>query len=97
MCVDPALPRTSSPYPVDSVVRAISPNNRIVGYDLARAGALFGMLLVNFSLLFGSGSGVPNWLDWVIGIIRGRGAATFVVLAGAGLSLLSKGQRLCSL
>ena len=69
---------------------ALSPNNRIVGYDLARAGALFGMLLVNFSLLLGSGSSVPNWLDWVIGVIRGRAAATFVVLAGAGLSLLSK-------
>ena len=90
MCVDLALPRTLPPYPVDSVIRAISPNNRIVGYDLARAGALFGMLLVNFSLLFGSGSAVPNWLDWVIGVIRGRAAATFVVLAGAGLSLLSK-------
>ena len=69
---------------------ALSPNNRIVGYDLARAGALFGMLLVNFSLLFGSGSSDPNWLDWLIGIIRGRAAATFVVLAGAGLSLLTK-------
>ena len=69
---------------------ALSPNNRIVGYDLARAGAFFGMLLVNFSLLMGSGSSVSNWLDWVIGIIRGRAAATFVVLAGAGLSLLSK-------
>ena len=69
---------------------ALSPNNRIVGYDLARAGAFFGMLLVNFSLLMGSGSSVSNWLDWVIGIIRGRAAATFVVLAGAGLSLLTK-------
>ena len=69
---------------------ALSPNNRIVGYDLARAGAFFGMLLVNFSLLMGSGSSVSNWLDWVIGIIRGRAAATFVVLAGAGLSLLPK-------
>jgi uncharacterized protein len=69
---------------------ALSPNNRIVGYDLARAGAFFGMLLVNFSLVMGSGSSVSNWLDWVIGIIRGRAAATFVVLAGAGLSLLAK-------
>jgi len=38
----------------------------------------------------GSGSTTPNWLDWVTGIIRGRAAATFVVLAGAGLSLLTK-------
>ena len=61
-----------------------------MAYDLARAGALFGMLLVNFSLLIGSGSSVPNLLDWVIEIVRGRAAATFVVLAGVGLSLLSK-------
>jgi len=88
--MDPALQKIFSPHPVDSTVRALSPNNRIVGYDLARAGALFGMLLVNFSLLFGSGSSVLNWLDWVIEIIRGRAAATFVVLAGAGLSLLTK-------
>ncbi|UCG20647.1 MAG: DUF418 domain-containing protein [Deltaproteobacteria bacterium] len=70
---------------------AVSPSNRIVGYDLARAGAFFGMLVVNFSVLLGSGSSTANWLDWVTGIIRGRAAATFVVLAGAGLSLLSKG------
>ena len=48
------------------------------------------MLLVNFSVLMGSGSSHPNWLDWLAGIIRGRAAATFVVLAGAGLSLLTR-------
>jgi uncharacterized protein len=88
--VDLALRRTFSPHPVDSTDRALSANNRIVGYDLARAGALWGMVVVNFSVLMGSGTSVPNWLDRVIGIIQGRAAATFVVLAGAGLSLLSK-------
>jgi uncharacterized protein len=48
------------------------------------------MVVVNFSVLMGSGNSGSNWLDWVIGIIQGRAAATFVVLAGAGLSLLSK-------
>ncbi|MCG6916382.1 MAG: DUF418 domain-containing protein [Deltaproteobacteria bacterium] len=84
------MQKTFFPHPVDSAIRAAPPNNRIVGYDLARAGALFGMLLVNFSVLMGSGSSRPNWLDWVEGIIRGRAAATFVVLAGAGLSLLTR-------
>ena len=88
--MDLALRRTFFSHPVDSTIRAVPPNNRIVGYDLARAGAFFGMLLVNFSVLMGSGSSAPNWLDWVAGIIRGRAAATFVVLAGAGLSLLTK-------
>lgn len=88
--MDLALRKTFSPY-LDSTVRTIPPNNRILGYDLARAGAFFGMLVVNFSVLMGSGSSAANWLDWLTGIIRGRAAATFVVLAGAGLSLLTKG------
>lgn len=89
--MDLALRKTFYPHPLDSTMGAVSPSNRIVGYDLARAGAFFGMLVVNFSVLLGSGSSTANWLDWVTGIIRGRAAATFVVLAGAGLSLLSKG------
>ena len=88
--MDLALRKTFSPH-LDSTIRAVPPNNRILGYDLARAGAFFGMLVVNFSVLMGSGSSATNWLDWVTGIIRGRAAATFVVLAGAGLSLLTKG------
>ncbi len=88
--MDLALQKTFFSHPVDSTIRAAPPNNRIVGYDLARGGAFFGMLLVNFSVLIGSGDPSPNWLDWVAGTIRGRAAATFVVLAGAGLSLLSK-------
>ena len=92
--MDLALRKTFSPHPVYSTIPAVPSNNRILGYDLARAGAFFGMLLVNFSVLMGSGSSDPNWLDWVTGVIRGRAAATFVVLAGAGLSLLTKGAYL---
>jgi uncharacterized protein len=88
--MDVALRKTFCPHPVDSTMPAVPSNKRIVGYDLARAGAFFGMLVVNFSVLMGSGSNTANWLDWVTGIIRGRAAATFVVLAGAGLSLLTK-------
>jgi uncharacterized membrane protein YeiB len=79
-----------SANPVDLQAQSLSPNNRIVGYDLARAVALLGMLLVNFSVLLGSGSSDPIWLDYLIEMIQGRAAATFVVLAGVGLSLLSK-------
>ncbi|NIW14537.1 MAG: DUF1624 domain-containing protein, partial [Candidatus Thorarchaeota archaeon] len=64
--------------------------NRIIGYDLARAVALLGMLLVNFSVLLGNGTSDPTLLDHLIEMIRGRAAATFVVLAGVGLSLLTK-------
>jgi uncharacterized membrane protein YeiB len=61
-----------------------------VGYDLARALALLGMLLVNFSLLMGNSSYDPIWLEYLIEMVKGRAAATFVVLAGVGLSLLTK-------
>jgi uncharacterized membrane protein YeiB len=82
--------KTSSASSVDLRYQSLSPNNRIIGYDLARAVALLGMLLVNFSVLLGNGTSDPTWLDHLIEMIRGRAAATFVVLAGAGLSLLSK-------
>jgi uncharacterized membrane protein YeiB len=80
--------KTSSANPVDLKPQALSPSNRIVGYDLARAVALLGMLLVNFSVL--NSSSEPTWLDYLIEMIKGRAAATFVVLAGVGLSLLTK-------
>jgi len=82
--------KTCCANPVDLKPQALSPNNRIVGYDLARAVALLGMLLVNFSVLLGNGSSDPTWLDYLVEIIKGRAAATFVVLAGVGLSLLTK-------
>ena len=85
-----ASQKTSSASPVDLRSQSLSPNNRIVGYDLARAVALLGMLLVNFSVLLGNGSSDPTWLDHLIEMIKGRAAATFVVLAGVGLSLLTK-------
>lgn len=81
---------TSSAYPVDLKPQAMSPNNRIVGYDLARAVAFLGMLFINFSALMGNSTFDPAWLIYSINIIKGRAAATFIVLAGAGLSLLAK-------
>jgi uncharacterized protein len=84
-----ALRKTLSSHSLGSTIQAVLPHNRIVGFDLARAGAFFGMLLVNFSVILGAGSSAANWFDWFTEIIRGRPAATFVVLAGAGLSLMT--------
>ncbi|MFQ5490564.1 MAG: DUF418 domain-containing protein [Phycisphaerae bacterium] len=67
--------------------------NRIVGYDLARALAVFGMVVVNFKIVMGAERHGPDWLVSLVGLIDGRAAATFVVLAGAGLSLLSSKGR----
>jgi uncharacterized protein len=66
---------------------------RIVGFDIARALAVFGMVIVNFKIVMGAGSDGPAWLASAIDLLDGRAAATFVVLAGAGISLLSQAAR----
>ena len=68
-------------------------NKRIVGYDIARALAVFGMVAVNFKIVLGATENGPGWLVGLVGLFNGRAAATFVVLAGVGLSLLSRKAR----
>lgn len=62
---------------------------RILGYDIARALAVIGMIIVNFKVVMGAEQHGPHWLLTFASLFEGRAAATFVVLAGAGLSLLS--------
>src|SRR6478672_5627988 len=62
---------------------------RIAGYDLARALAILGMVLVHFSLVMSFRRMNEGWLAHVIEFLDGRAAATFVVLAGVGLTLRS--------
>lgn len=69
---------------------------RTVGYDLARALAIFGMVVVNFKIVMGAEHNGPAWLVHLLGLLDGRAAATFVVLAGAGLSLLSGEGRIAA-
>ena len=60
---------------------------RIIGIDVARALAVMGMIVVNFKIVIGE-----NGLSWVksfAGIFDGKAAATFVVLAGVGLALMT--------
>lgn len=66
---------------------------RIIGYDFARALAVLGMFLVNFKLVMGASDAGASWLVGLIGLVEGRAAATFVVLAGIGLSLFSARAR----
>ena len=63
-------------------------NKRIIGIDVARALAVIGMIIVNFKIVFG-GEG-SNWVKAFAGIFEGKAAATFVVLAGVGLALITK-------
>jgi uncharacterized protein len=60
---------------------------RIIGIDVARALAIIGMIIVNFKVVFGE-NGQP-WVKSFASIFDGKAAATFVVLAGVGLALMT--------
>jgi uncharacterized protein len=60
---------------------------RIVGIDVARALAIIGMIIVNFKIAIGS-VGMDS-LQSIIGLLDGKAAATFVVLAGIGIAFMS--------
>ena len=66
--------------------------NRILGLDLARALAIFGMLTVNFRAVL-TETEEPAWLLRVAEQVDGRAAALFVFLAGFGISLLTRRSR----
>lgn len=71
-------------------IREETAADRILGYDVARAAAIAGMVVVHFAFL-ASGTARPAWLDhFVHEVLDGRAAATFMVLAGVGLTLLSR-------
>ena len=74
----------------DALTPGLIPDQRLEGYDIARSFAFFGMVLVNFWALMDINVSCPEWLTFVLGMIQGRAAAAFVILAGVGLSLLTK-------
>ncbi len=67
---------------------------RIEGYDLARALAVIGMFIINFRLVMTPENAAPVWLANLTDLLEGRAAAVFVILAGVGLSLLSRKARI---
>lgn len=67
--------------------------NRIVGYDFARSLAILGMIFVNFKIVMAGTNPSPNFFTSILNLFEGRAVAIFVVLAGVGLSLLSRHAR----
>jgi uncharacterized membrane protein YeiB len=63
---------------------------RVVGFDVARALAILGMVVVHFSLVMAADHSGPRWLLVVLSLLDGRAAATFVILAGIGVTLMSR-------
>jgi uncharacterized protein len=60
---------------------------RIIGIDVARAFAIIVMVIVNFKIALGS-VGMDS-LQSTVGLLEGKAAAIFVVLAGAGIAFMS--------
>ncbi len=67
--------------------------SRLDGLDLARGLAVAGMVIVNFKFVMGLEGVEAGWLGTAAGLFDGRAAATFVTLAGMGVSLLSRRAR----
>ena len=68
-------------------------SSRLEGLDLARGLAVAGMVIVNFKFVMGLEGVEAGGLGRLAGLFDGRAAATFVALAGMGVSLLSRRAR----
>ncbi|MDB5345851.1 MAG: Membrane protein [Schlesneria sp.] len=65
-------------------------SDRVLGFDIARAFAILGMVVVHFSLVMGTGRDSSPWFNCLLGLLDGRATATFVILAGIGVTLMSR-------
>ncbi len=66
----------------------MQPKNRITGFDLARAYAIFGMFIVNFNVVFGNYHDQSYWAK-ALAAFSGNSSTVFVLLAGMGIALMS--------
>ena len=71
------------------------PDHRIIGFDLARALAVFIMVFVNFEMVLAEKESAGA-LAAFFGQLHGKGAALFVILAGVGMSLMVNSARACN-
>jgi uncharacterized protein len=67
-----------------------APTERVVGFDVARAFAILGMVVVHFSLVLAAERSGPSWLTTSLGFLDGRAAAAFMILAGVSITLMSR-------
>ncbi|OHT43181.1 DUF418 domain-containing protein [Flavobacterium tructae] len=61
---------------------------RIIGFDLARAYAIFGMFIVNFNMVFGSHNDQSTVAQFM-SLFSGNSSSVFVILAGMGIALMT--------
>jgi uncharacterized membrane protein YeiB len=63
-------------------------NQRIIGFDLARAYAILGMFIVNFNMIFGSYND-KSVVGQFISLFSGNSSTVFVILAGMGIAFMT--------
>ncbi|MCU0444365.1 MAG: DUF418 domain-containing protein [Microscillaceae bacterium] len=61
---------------------------RIIGFDLARAYAIFGMYIVNFNIVFGNYHDTSLAAQF-LALFSGNSSTVFVMLAGMGVALMT--------
>ncbi len=64
-------------------------NDRIIGFDLARAYAIFGMYIVNFNFSFGNVNQTEEPIARFLNLFTGNSTSIFIILAGMGISLMT--------
>ncbi|MEY4904406.1 MAG: hypothetical protein RLZZ292_2221 [Bacteroidota bacterium] len=64
-------------------------NQRIIGFDLARAYAIFGMYIVNFTFCFGSFSDPSALGGRFTSLFVGNSTSIFIICAGMGVALMT--------
>ena len=52
--------------------------------------AILGMMIVHFMLVMTDGMPPEKWSDFLLNLLDGRAAATFVILAGMGVALMAR-------
>lgn len=62
---------------------------RIIGFDLARAYAIFGMFIVNFNFSFGSVMAPSDAIGHFLNVFTGNSTAIFIICAGMGVALMT--------
>jgi uncharacterized protein len=69
--------------------QAVRRQARIEGFDVARAVAIVGMVVIHFTNAL-SYEVMPARLQELVGLLDGRAAALFVILAGIGVTLMTR-------
>jgi len=68
-----------------------SGQSRVLGLDVARSLAILGMIVVHFSLVGASDRTTPGWMAEIFRRLDGRASALFMILAGIGVTLMTRG------